>query len=51
MRQYTITLKHDLGTVKIKTVSITIGSAIRSILSHENAPVRSIKKIVSKPLK
>jgi hypothetical protein len=48
MKKYTITLKHDKGTVKISTVSTSMEQAIKTVLDWENAPFNSVKKVTSK---
>lgn len=44
-REYVITLKHDKGIVKIKTVSHSIQSAINLVLSAEYAPLEAVRNV------
>lgn len=45
MNTYTLTLKHDHGTVKVTTVAATLKQATRNILMAEGAPASAIRSV------
>lgn len=45
MRTYIITLAHDRGKTKIRTVATSQKDAINAIMQAENCPRRAITKI------
>ena len=45
MKTFAIKLKHDKGTIKIKTVARNKENAVYKIIQAEHCPVNAIKEI------